>query len=472
MTCIENRTFDEIEIGDTASVSHTLTMRDIQLFAVMSGDVNPAHLDEEYAKSDMFHAIVGHGMWGGALISNVLGTQLPGPGTIYLEQTLHFVRPVKVGDTITALVRVTDKREQKNILQLACECTNQHGKEVITGKAVVIAPTEKVKRPLVALPTIEMREPHRGKYFEQLIALKDAHEPLRTAVVHPVDVNSLGGAIEAAQEGLIIPVLVGPEHKIRKVAEEQGFDLSPYEIISTEHSHEAAARSVLLAREGKVEALMKGKIHTQELMSPVVAHDTGLRTGRRMSHIFVVDVPNYHKPLFITDAALNIRPSLSDKKDIVQNAIDLFLALGLGTPKVAIVSAVETVDEKIPSTLDATALCKMAERGQITGGIVDGPLALDNAISKESAEVKGIISAVAGDADIIIVPDVEAGNMLYKQMRFLSGIDGAGIVLGARVPIILTSRAAGRGLSRSASSALALVYARRIAQIKKSALAA
>lgn len=466
MSCIENKTFDEIEVGDSASVSRTLTRQDIQVFAVMSGDVNPAHVDEEYAKSDMFHAIVAHGMWGGSLISTVLGTQLPGPGTIYLEQTLHFVRPVKVGDTITASVRVTEKHSEKHTLELECKCVNQDGKEVIIGKAVVIAPTEKVKRPRMNMPTIELREPKRGLYFEQLIALKDSLQPLRTAVVHPVDVNSLGGAIESAKEGLIIPVLVGPEYKIRKVAEEQGFDLSPYEIISTEHSHEAAERAVELAREGEVEALMKGKIHTQELMEPVVARDSGLRTARRMSHVFAVDFPNYHKPLFITDAALNIQPNLAQKKDIVQNAIDLFLALGLGTPKVAIVSAVETVDEKIPSTLDATALCKMAERGQITGGILDGPLGLDNAISREAAQAKGIVSQVAGDADIIIVPDVEAGNMLYKQMSYLSGLDGAGIVLGARVPIILTSRATGTGISRKASSALALVYARRSDQIK------
>lgn len=460
MDCIENKTFDEIEVGDTASLSHTLTREDIQLFAVMSGDVNPAHVDEEYARSDMFHTIIAHGMWGGALISTVLGTQLPGPGTIYLEQTLHFVRPVTIGDIITASVHVEDKRDEKNIVSLRCTCTNQHGKEVITGKAVVIAPTEKVKRPRVRLPIVEIRETTRSPFYEQLVALKDDLPPLKTAVVHPVDVNSLGGAIEAAKEGIIVPVLVGPEHKIRAVAEEQGFDISSYELISTEHSHGAAQRAVELVHEGRVEALMKGKIHTQELMTPVVAHEGGLRTARRMSHVFVVDAPSYHKPLFITDAAINIQPNLAQKKDIVQNAIDLFLALGLGTPKVAVVSAVETVDEKIPSTLDATALCKMAERGQIYGGVLDGPLALDNAISRESASIKGIVSQVAGDADIIVVPDVEAGNMLYKQMRYLSGIEGAGIVLGARVPIILTSRSAGSGLTRKASSALALVYAR------------
>lgn len=461
MDIIENQIFDEIDIGDAAHISHILTKKDIQLFAVMSGDVNPAHLDEEYAQSDMFHKIIAHGMWGGSLISTVLGTQLPGPGTIYLEQTLKFLRPVTIGDQVTATVTVTGKQADKHIITLDCKCTNQQGKEVILGTAKVIAPTEKIRRKRTKLPTIEVKE-ERSSYYEQLIALKNRYEPLKTAVVHPVDANSLGGAVESAKENLIVPVLVGPKHKILATAAAEKIDISPYEIIATDHSHAAAEKAVELARSGEVEAIMKGKIHTQELMHPIVQKETGLRTGRRMSHIFVIDVPTYHKALFVTDAAINIRPNLVEKKDIVQNAIDLFLALRRGTPKVAVVSAIETVDEKIPSTLDATALCKMAERGQITGGIVDGPLALDNAISKESAQIKGITSQVAGDADIIVVPDVESGNMLYKQMKYLSGIEGAGIVMGARVPIILTSRSADKGLTRQASCALALVYARRM----------
>lgn len=468
---IENKIFSELTVGDTASASRTLNREDIDLFAALSGDVNPAHVDEAFAQSDMFHAIVGHGMWAGALISSVLGTQLPGPGTIYLEQTLHFVAPVKVGDSVTATVTVQEKREGKHVVLLECVCTNQHGQEVVRGKAVVIAPQEKVKRPRVALPAVAFKGPPHPGYYEKLIALKDSLSPLVTAVVHPVDEHSLSGAIEAAMEGLIRPVLVGPEHKIRAVAEAHGYDLSPYDIIPTQHSHEAAATAVEMARSGKVEALMKGKLHTQEFMAPIVAHEGGLRTERRMSHVFVVDVPNYHKPMFITDAALNIQPNLAAKRDIVQNAIDLFVALDMGTPKVAIVSAVETVDEKIPSTLDATALCKMAQRGQITGGLLDGPLGLDNALSREAADTKGIVSEVAGDADILIVPDVEAGNMLYKQLRYLSGEEGAGIVLGARVPVILTSRSAA-GTARKASCALALVYARRHEKAKAAIQAA
>ncbi len=457
---IENRTFDELEVGDSASVIHVLTKQDIQLFAVMSGDVNPAHLDEDYARDDMFHDVIGHGMWSAALISSVLGTRLPGPGTIYLDQSLKFVRPVKIGDTITARVSVMEKGEpEQRHLRLHCCCSNQHGKEVVTGEATVIAPEHKVKRARVVLPTIEFKE-NPCRFYEEIIAQKDGLPPLKTAIVHPVDGNSLGGALEAARQRIIEPVLIGPEHKIRAAAEQENLDLHGLTLINTQHSHEAAALAARWARKGKVEALMKGHIHTDELMAAVVAKAAGLRTGRRMSHVFVLDVPTYHKPLFLTDAAINIHPNLAQKRDMVQNAIDLFLTLGRGIPKVAIVSAIETVNENIPSTLDATALCKMAERGQITGALLDGPLAFDNAISTEAAEAKGIVSQVAGDADIIVAPDIEAGNMLFKQMRFLSRIEAAGIVMGAKVPIILTSRAAGKGQTRVASCALALLYAR------------
>ncbi|MGD9591579.1 MAG: bifunctional enoyl-CoA hydratase/phosphate acetyltransferase [Candidatus Berkiella sp.] len=455
---IENRTFDEIKIGDCATIKHTLTHEDIALFACVSGDVNPAHVDPEFAKSDMFHKIIAHGMWGGALISSVLGTELPGPGTIYLDQSLKFEFPVSIGDTITAIVTVVNKNPKNHIIELDCLCTNQTGKHVISGKATVIAPLEKVKRKRIELPKLTPRKTE-GAFYQRLIGLKDELEPIKTAVVHPVDEPSLRGAIACAKDKLIIPILIGPEDKIRACAKSIGADLSSYEVISTKHSHEAAEKAVQLAKAGKVEAIMKGKLHTDELMEPIIDKVTGLRTGRRMSHIFAMDVQYYPKPIFISDAAINIRPSLAQKRDIVQNAIDLFIGLGFGTPQVAIVCAVETVNETMPSTLDATALCKMAERGQITGGILDGPLGLDLAISEESANVKGIHSSVAGHADIIIVPDLESGNMLYKQMTYLSKMEAAGIVLGASVPIILTSRGSDE-LSRKASSAMALLYVR------------
>lgn len=298
-------------------------------------------------------------------------------------------------------------------------------------------------------------------FYERLCEnCKDGAEPLKTAVVHPVDSNALEGAIQAAKEGLIEPILVGPEKRIRKAAEEASLDISDYELVATEHSHEAAETAVKLAREGEVDALMKGHIHTDELLGFVTTKESGLRTARRMSHVFCIDVPDevYPKPLWLSDAALNIQPSLKDKKDIVQNAIDLFRACGFGTPKVAILSATEKITQDIPSTLEAASLCKMADRGWITGGILDGPLAFDNAISKEAAKSKHIKSEVAGDVDILIVPDLESGNMLYKQMKYLSGYNAAGLVMGARVPIILTSRAGGVQ-ARMASAALALLYA-------------
>ena len=457
---IENRTFAQIELGDTASITRVLTEKDIQLFAIVSGDVNPAHVDAAYARQTRFHELIAHGMWGGALISAVLGTKLPGPGTIYLSQSLDFRAPVRVGDRIISTVKVVEKHSHKPIVTLQCTCVNQSGHEVISGQAVVMAPVEKMQLEQAILPEVDLH-PAKDAFCQRLVSMCAGLPPLKTAIVHPVDGNSLGGAVAAAHAGLMLPVLVGPEAKIRATAEEAGLDISGFELVATEHSHAAAEAAVALARSGQVDALMKGKLHTDELMQAVLDKQLGLRTGRRMSHVFALQVPAYPKPLFLTDAALNIRPDLSAKRDIVQNAIDLFIALEFGTPRVALLSAVETVNEAIPSTLDATALCKMADRGQITGGLLDGPLAFDNAISPEAASAKGIVSQVAGQADILVVPDVESGNMLYKQLRYLFGVEAAGVVLGSRVPIILTSRAAGPGLTRLASSALALLYARK-----------
>jgi phosphate acetyltransferase len=296
-----------------------------------------------------------------------------------------------------------------------------------------------------------------GKY-DQLLARCKGMTAIPTAVAHPCDDASLGAVIEAAREGIIAPILVGPSERIRAAARAADLELGAYEIVDAPHSHAAAARAVELVRLGRAELLMKGSLHTDELMAEVVRRETGLRTDRRVSHVFVMDVPTYHKPLLITDAAVNIAPTLDDKRDIVQNAIDFAQALGIGRPKVAILSAVETVTTKIPSTIDAAALCKMADRGQIRGGILDGPLAFDNAISAEAARTKGIVSAVAGDPDIVVVPDLEAGNMLAKNLTFLSRADAAGVVLGARVPIILTSRADNER-ARIASCGVAALYA-------------
>ena len=302
-------------------------------------------------------------------------------------------------------------------------------------------------------------KPERGTgKYEQLLARCRNLEPVPTAVVHPCEESALAGPIEAGAKGLITPILVGPAAKINEIASRSRIDLGRTRVVDVPHSHAAAAKAVELVRRGEAELLMKGSLHTDELLGAVVARETGLRTARRISHVFVMDVPTYHKVLIVTDAAINIAPTLEDKVDICQNAIDLAVALGVSKPKVAILAAVETVTSKMQATLDAAALCKMAERGQITGGILDGPLAFDNAISRDAARVKGIRSEVAGDPDILLAPDLEAGNILAKQLSFLANADSAGLVLGARVPIILTSRA-DSVRSRIASCAVAMLTA-------------
>ena len=300
-----------------------------------------------------------------------------------------------------------------------------------------------------------------GKY-EQLLVRCRGKEPITTSVAHPCEASALAGAIEAASLGLITPILVGPAAKIREIASKNAIDLGTARIVDVPHSHAAAAKAVALVREGEAELLMKGSLHTDELLGAVVARETGLRTGRRISHVFLMDVPTYHKVLVVTDAAINIAPALEDKVDICQNAIDLAVSLGLERPKVAILAAVETVTSKMQATVDAACLCKMAERGQITNALLDGPLAFDNAISKEAALTKGIRSDVAGDPDILLVPDLEAGNILAKQLSFLANADSAGLVLGAKVPIILTSRADSvRSRIASCGVALLMAHARR-----------
>ncbi|WP_454887519.1 bifunctional enoyl-CoA hydratase/phosphate acetyltransferase [Sphingomonas oryzagri] len=453
---IENRTFDEISIGETASITRTLTADDIQLFAAVSGDVNPAHLDPAYAETDMFHRVIAHGMWGAGLISAILGTELPGPGAIYLGQSLRFTRPVGLGDTITASATVIEKRPEHHVVVLDCRCVNQQGETVITGQAEVKAPTEKVSRPRVALPEVRVVRHDR---FRRLAELARASEPLATAIVHPCSADSITAAADAAEAGFITPILIGPEAKIRAAALTAEVDVSAFRIVDAPHSHAAAEAAVDLVRAGEAKLLMKGSLHTDELMGAVVSATAGLRTERRISHAYLMDVPGYPRPLIITDAAINIEPTLEDKADILRNAIDLAHVIGIDLPKVALLAAVETVNPRMRTTLEAAALCKMADRGQINGAVLDGPLAFDNAISEAAAKEKGIVSPVAGQADILMVPDLEAGNMVAKQLTFLAGADAAGVVLGARVPIILTSRA-DSVRTRLASCAVAVLLAR------------
>ncbi len=451
---ISNRVFDELAPGDTASTVREVTQEDIQLFAIVSGDVNPAHLDPAYAETAMFHHVIAHGMLGGALISSVLGTKLPGPGTIYLGQDLRFKRPVGIGDTITTTVTVREKHADKHRVILDCACANQRGETVISGTAEVLAPTEKIRRPRLELPDVRLS---RHQRYRDILMIAAGGDPVPTAIVHPCDAIAITAALEAAQLGLIVPILVGPEAKIRAAA--GSMDISGLRLVDTPHSHAAAAAAVALVRAGEAAMLMKGSLHTDELMAEVVNAEHGLRTARRLSHAYLMDVPTYPRPLIVTDAAINIAPTLQVKRDIVQNAIDLAHVMGIDKPRVAILSAVETVTEKIPSTLDAASLCKMAERGQITGGVLDGPLAFDNAVSPQAARDKKIVSEVAGQADILVTPDLESGNMLAKQLTFLAGADAAGVVLGARVPIVLTSRADGPR-TRIASCAVACLITR------------
>ena len=463
---IENRPLGELKLDDSASLTRNFTLDDVQTFALMSGDVNPAHVDAEFAASDPFHAVVAHGMWTAALISNVLGMQLPGPGTVYLGQNLQFRKPVFLGDTVRVTVTVASIDLPARRVTLHCAVVNQRNETVVEGDALVLAPTEKISRPRMHLPRLELRDP--GAKLRALIAqaqtARKGQPPLSMAVVHAVDAVSLGGAVDAALAGLIAPIFIGPEARIRAAAQAAGIDLSRYPLVATEHSHAAAAQAVAMARAGRVQALMKGSLHTDELMHAVVDTQTGLRTARRISHVFVIDAVGQPRLQLLTDAAVNVTPDLEAKRDIVQNAIDLAHALGIAQPKVAILSAVETVDPKIPSTLDAAALCKMADRGQISGGLLDGPLAFDNAVSLRAAQTKGIVSPVAGLADILVAPDLEVGNMLAKQLEYLAEARVAGIVLGTRVPVVLTSRA-DLPDARLASCALA-VLCMAAAQVK------
>jgi phosphate acetyltransferase len=452
---LENYPYSEIVVGQSARAVRTLTLADIQAFAAVSGDTNPAHLDPEYAQATLFHGVIGHGMWGGALISSLLGTVFPGPGTIYLEQNLHFSRPVRIGDTLNVTVTCTAKHDDKKTIELDCLLVNQKGERVLYGVAKVMAPTEKLRLPRIHAPHISLFDPEQR--HAHLLALGAHLEPVRCGVVHPCDADSLQGALDAHRAGLIQAVLIAPEAKLRAVAAAANIDLTGIDIISVAHSHEAAEVAAQMAADKQVEALMKGSLHTDELIHAVVSQK-GLRTGRRMSHVFRFEAPTYPKPLYITDAALNIAPTLAEKADIVQNAILFAQIMGVAEPKVAILSAVEMVNPSIPSTLDAAALCKMADRGQIKGGLLDGPLAFDNAVSPHAAEIKHIASAVAGQADILLAPDLESGNMMAKQLEYLAGASGAGVVLGARVPIALTSRA-DTATTRSASALLAKLIA-------------
>ena len=452
MSSFTNTPFDEIQVGRTLTVSRTLSRTDIEALTLVSGDIDQAHVEET---GGIEPASATEPVAAEALFSYLLNRRLPGPGTTILAHNFEFRGRLAMGDTLEATVTAKEKRPEGSIIVFDCRCTNQTREVIATGTATVAAPTKHISYTDIATPEVIFR---RTDVFARLIKACDGIPPVVCAVVHPCDHDSLLGPIEAARRNLITPVLVGPEAKIRGVAQAANVDLSPYRIVDAEYSHAAAEKAVAMARAGEVEALMKGSLHTDELLGAVVPSATGLRTERRISHVFLMDVPVYPQLLLVTDAAINITPGLKDKVHIVQNAIDLAHVLGINEPKVAILSAVETVNPDIPSTIDAASLCKMADRKQITGGILDGPLAFDNAISSDAAKIKGIASEVAGDPDILLAPDLEAGNMMAKMLSFLANADSAGLVLGARVPVILTSRADSLR-SRIASCAVAMLSA-------------
>ena len=453
---VENRPFSELKVGDSASITRTITLDDLRLFAAATGDANPSMIDPQFADSSIYREVVANGMWSGAILVNLLGCQLPGLGTILVDQNLRFLRPIMVGDTATFKITVERKYERTHHVLFDAEVILENGLRSMTGTLEVLAPKEKIIRPRATIPEATLS--NRDESFNTFLNQAKGLEPVKTAVAHPCDRESLKGAVLAAEHGLIEPILVGPAAKLHSIADEAGLSINRYRIIDTAYSQESARLAVELVRKGEAEALMKGSLHTDELMGAVVHRETGLRTARRLSHVFRMQVDTYAKPLLITDAAINIHPTLEAKVDIIQNAIDLAHVLGVAEPRVAILSAVETVNPKIQSTLDAAALCKMADRRQITGGVLDGPLAFDNAISADAARTKGIKSPVSGLADILMVPDLESGNMLAKQLEYLASAVPAGIVLGAKVPIILTSRA-DNAETRMASCVIAVLMA-------------
>ena len=457
MSPIENRPFDTLQVGEEERLVHVLTKEDFSLLATQAATFGAGVVDPTVVASPAYSADAAQSGWASALMCALIAGRLPGAGSKLIRQTIEASAAVAPGDVLTIVAKVMAKAPEGRRVTIEVRATNQRGEQAMAASAEIVAP----KKTIAAEPPDEyfdlIRE--KGRRYKILIERTRDLKALKTAVVHPVDEASLMGAIEAAREDLMEPVLVGPEAKIRRAADAAGIDIDGYPIVSTEHSHAAAEKAVAMARAGEVEALMKGALHTDELMQAVVATDTGLRTARRISHVFAIDAPAYPRALFITDAAVNIYPTLLDKRDIVQNAIELVLALGIATPRVAILSAVETVSPDIRSTIDAAALCKMADRGQIVGGILDGPLGFDSAVSLEAARTKGIVSPVAGQADILVVPDLEAGNMLAKQLTYFAEAEMAGIVLGTRVPIMLTSRA-DNTLARLGSCAIALILAR------------
>lgn len=448
-----NKTWDEIEVGDAAEIRRLITQDDMMMFAAVSGNLNPMHLSGKPMSGEHKSEIVAPGMLMASLVSAVLGMQLPGPGTLYRRQVIDFHERVHAGEEVICRVEVKEV-ELEQVVRL--HTTVRRAADdvlVLSGEAIVDAPTEKYDRDEVDAPGLIVQ---RHRHFEALIAHAKSLGALPTAVVCPHEINALGGAMLAASHGIIQPVLVGRAATIMSVAVEHEIDLTDIKIMEAPDDVSASVLACSLARDGQVAAIMKGHLHTDDLIKPMLDKSTGLRTGKRFTHVFVMDVPGQPEPILVSDAAINISPDLATKVSICQNAIDLALSLGM-EPRVGVLSAVETINPSIQSSIDAALLSKMADRGQIRHGLVEGPLAMDNAVDLGAARTKGLKGKVAGRANILIVPNLDAGNMLAKQLAYISHAEGAGLLLGARVPVILNSRS-DSPIARLASSAVASIH--------------
>ena len=453
----DNHTLATLRVGDNAQLERTLTLDEIRLFAMSAGSADPRQLDDDEIRNATSDGVGANGLWAGALVAALIGTRLPGAGSICHSQNLRFLAPLHLGDTLTLMVEVAAIDRDSNRITMRCIGHDQQGQPVLEGEVVVAAPTKSRSVTRHSLPDLRILS-GQPRETQRLLDRVRALGAIKAAVVHPCDELSLTAALDARKAGLFEPILVGPKARITALAAQLQLDLSGIEIEDAPHSHAAAAQAAQLAKAGTVETLVKGSLHTDELMGAVVSSAAGLRTKRRISHCFLMHTTAYPRPFIITDAAVNIAPDLLVKADIVRNAITLAQAIGVAQPRVAILAAVESVNPSMLSTLDAAALCKMADRGQIEGGVLDGPLAFDNAISLAAARTKGISSPVSGQADILVVPDLESGNMLAKQLMYLGHAASAGIVMGAKLPIVLTSRADSHE-SRIASAAIAVLLA-------------
>lgn len=458
---LENHLFETLKIGDTASATRLCTADDLFIFAAATGNYNPLHLPDQDGDGDGAAEAMVPTAFAAALVTAILGTQLPGPGIMTLSQSYAYHTRAHAGDELVSTVTVTGL--DKGVVTLSAEVLREMDRALIlTGTVSVQAPAKPFRIDGATLPGLTVR---RHRHFDELLTRAESLPPLRTAIICPENAVSLGGAILAMKHTIITPILVGHAVKIAAAAKELGTDLEGIEIIDIRTHEEAAARAVALVHEKRADAMMKGHIHTDDMLRAMVVRETGLRIGRRLTHIFVMDVPGLDYPLLVTDAAINIAPDLATKVDIVQNAIDLAISIGIPRPRVGVLSATETVNPAIPSSIDAALLSKMAERGQITGGYVDGPLAMDNAVSMAAARTKGIKSEVAGRAEVLVVPGIDAGNMLAKQLSYLSHAEAAGLVMGARVPVILNSRS-DSSMARLASCAVAAIHHHRMKNLE------